>query len=217
GTAGIQNLVKTHEGKGSCIAAKAKLDKVRGQRKNGSMMHFFSKAAKPQHVPSTVQAPATVNPRLSTPQSNPAKITQKKAAAPALSQTLTYSRPIQLLNQLRVNVALLPSTIVNADQTNPLSVFSGDPATYISAVTKAEELWEALSHLFHKAFGYGEGLDTRVSMVQRGSLGLDGFLNFLEYFISDRGLEGGMLELKIKQMIEAVQSVYVDQYPVCGS
>jgi hypothetical protein len=47
GTAGIQNLVKTHEGKGSCIAAKAKLDKVRGQRKNGSMMHFFSKAAKP--------------------------------------------------------------------------------------------------------------------------------------------------------------------------
>jgi hypothetical protein len=184
-------LVKTHESKGSCIAAKAKLDKVRGQRKNGSMTYFFSKGAKPQHIPSTVQAPATVNPRLSTPQSNPTKITPKKAAAPALSPTLTYSRPIQLLNQLR------------------------DPATYVSAVTKAEELREALSHLFHKAFGYGEGLDTRISMVQRGPRGLDGFLNFLEYFISDRGLEGGMPVFIVKYCSISFKSTVMRHAPPC--
>ncbi|KAJ7875516.1 hypothetical protein B0H14DRAFT_3437072 [Mycena olivaceomarginata] len=37
--------------------------------------------------------------------------------------------------------------------------------------------------------------------------GLDGVLRFLEYFICERGLEGAMVEVKIEQLIEAVQSV----------
>jgi hypothetical protein len=53
------------------------------------------------------------------------------------------------------------------------------------------------------------GLEDRTRMVQRGMSGLDGVIRFLEYFICERGLEGAMVEVKIEQLIEAVQSVYV--------
>ncbi|KAK7001931.1 hypothetical protein R3P38DRAFT_3326830 [Favolaschia claudopus] len=43
-------------------------------------------------------------------------------------------------------------------------------------------------------------------MIQPGSRGIDGFCRFLEYFVQ-RGLEGGMVELKVEQLLEALNSV----------
>jgi hypothetical protein len=144
--------VKTHENKGSCITAKAKQDKALAQPELRLLMSFFPKVlAKPQRVPSTIEAPALANAALPAAKRNPEKITPKSSVAPVLSQSVPYPRPIQLLNQLRANVVLLPQSIAVADQTNPLSVFSGKPATYVSADTAAHELWEALSGLFHRA------------------------------------------------------------------
>ncbi|KAJ7504051.1 hypothetical protein B0H11DRAFT_1983375 [Mycena galericulata] len=167
-------------------------------------MSFFPKVARTQHVPSTVKAPATVNSGSLNGKNNPAKITPKTPVAPVLFTSVPSSPTIRLLNQLRGNVALLPSTLAMADDTNPLSVFSGEPTTYVPSATKPGDLWEALND---RAFDYGMGLDARVAMVQPGPLGLHGLLRFLEYFIGERGLEGGMVELKIEQMIEAVKSV----------
>jgi hypothetical protein len=99
--------------------------------------------------------------------------------------------------------------IPDADVDNPLSEFAAEPMEYVSQGMPAGELWEALSPTFHQVFGYGMGPDERKRMVQRGSAGLDGTLRFLDYFIRECGLEGGMVELKIEQLIEAVQSVYV--------
>ncbi|KAJ7834825.1 hypothetical protein B0H13DRAFT_2240173 [Mycena leptocephala] len=197
GPAGVINLVKTHEDKGSCVTAKAKRDKARAQPKPRLLMSFFLKVlAKPERVPSTVEAPALVNATSLATKSNPGKIAPKSPVAPVLSQSVPYSRPIQLLNQLRANVVLLPQSIAIADQTNPLSVFSGEPAAQVSANTAAQDLWEALSGLFHNAFAWTHGLD--------------GLLRFLEYFITQRGLEGAAMELKIEQMLEAVQSVLTE-------
>ncbi|KAJ7104685.1 hypothetical protein C8R44DRAFT_746366 [Mycena epipterygia] len=95
--------------------------------------------------------------------------------------------PSTLLDQLHANIELIPLTVPIADQTNPLSVLSGDPAAYVPERTPVDELWEQLSG--------------------RGTYGLDGALRFLDYFIAERGLEGGMVELKIEQLLEAVQSV----------
>ena len=83
------------------------------------------------------------------------------------------------------------------------------PAEYVSQDTPVCSLWEELSGYFHKAFDYGAGLDARVRLVSRGPFGLDGALRFLDYFIRERGLEGGPVELKLEQLIDAVNSVYV--------
>ncbi|KAF7328292.1 hypothetical protein MSAN_02488500 [Mycena sanguinolenta] len=207
GTAGVANLVKTHENKQSCLDAKAKRDREKARRKDGNMLSFFKKAPLPQHVPSTVDAPRPVASGSSGPKHNPAKITPQSPVAPLLSTSVPSSHIIRLLNQFRGNVVLLPSTVPTADDTNPLSAFSSEPATYVDAKTKRGELWEALAPVFHGVFDYGGTQDARIALVQRGPLGLHGLLRFLEYFIVERGLEGAMIELKIEQMIEAVQFV----------
>ncbi|KAK7007633.1 hypothetical protein R3P38DRAFT_2553314 [Favolaschia claudopus] len=43
-------------------------------------------------------------------------------------------------------------------------------------------------------------------MIQPGDRGIEGFCRFLEYFVQ-RGLEGGMVELKAEQLLEALNSV----------
>ncbi|KAJ7728316.1 hypothetical protein B0H14DRAFT_3618619, partial [Mycena olivaceomarginata] len=111
------------------------------------------------------------------------------------------SRVIQLLDHLRANVELLPSTIPDADVDNPLSEFAGEPTEYVSQSMPAGELWEVLSPTFHRVFGYGMGPDERKRMVQRGSAGLDGILRFLDYFIRERGLEGGMVQFHLNRCI----------------
>ncbi|KAJ7347779.1 hypothetical protein DFH08DRAFT_936589 [Mycena albidolilacea] len=203
------DLVKKHLDKEICKDTKKKQDKE--PRKNGSLKAFFKEKAAPiaTFLKSIVRAPSPIR---------GAGISAKKIPLPAE----TYPRPaaakpdtpssrvIQLLDHLRANVELLPSTIPDADVDNPLSEFAAEPTEYVSQSMPAGELWEALSPTFHRVFGYSMGPDERKSMVQRGSAGLDGTLRFLDYFIRERGLEGGMVELKIEQLIEAVQSVLHD-------
>ncbi|KAJ6481266.1 hypothetical protein C8R47DRAFT_1284367, partial [Mycena vitilis] len=209
GTAGIMNLVKTHYLQPCCVTAKVKWDKERAQPKNSTMTSFFSKApAKRQLVPSTVQAPALVTSG-SIVSKNPTKITPKTLATPSLStsESASGSSTVRLLNQLTALVDRLPAAVEAADDTNPLSAFSADPASYVSALTKPGDLWEELNPIFHRAFDYSIGPETVVTMIQRGALGVDGLLSFLKYFVGERGLEGGMVDRKIEQVIEAVQSV----------
>ncbi|KAJ7306878.1 hypothetical protein DFH08DRAFT_944693 [Mycena albidolilacea] len=206
GTAGVVNLVKKHLDKEICKDTKKKQDKE--PRKNGSLKAFFKEKAAPiaTFLKSTVRAPSPIR---------GAGISAKKIPLPAetypppaaAKPDTPSSRVIQLLDHLRANVELLPSTIPDADVDNPLSEFAAEPTEYVSQGMPAGELWEALSPTFHRVFGYGMGSDERKRMVQRGSAGLDGTLRFLDYFIRERGLEGGMVELKIEQLIEAVQSV----------
>ena len=89
-----------------------------------------------------------------------------------------------------------------------LSAFAVDPASVLPADIPSNELWEHLNPQFHIAFGYNASLDTRVSIVERGSSGLDGFITFLRYFSDVRGL-GDIVEAKIEQMDEAVRRVCV--------
>jgi hypothetical protein len=45
-------------------------------------------------------------------------------------------------------------------------------------------------------------------MIQPGPQGIGGFCRFLEYFVQ-RGLQGAMIELKVEQVLEALDSVFV--------
>ncbi|KAJ7744401.1 hypothetical protein B0H16DRAFT_1322187 [Mycena metata] len=210
GTSGVMNLVGTHLNKEGCREAAEKKDK---QLKNGTK----KTAPIAKFVKSAVKAPSPIHGTgVSTPRVAP-------AAASGAESSITMARPAascasQLLDQLCAQVELLPSTVPVATQDNPLSEFAGQPTEYVSQSTPRDELWEELAPYFHRVFGYGMELEERKRMVQRGSAGLDGTLRFLDYFIRERGLEGGMVEAKIEQLIEAVQSVIpaaeVDNSPV---
>ncbi|KAJ7648621.1 hypothetical protein DFH06DRAFT_997187 [Mycena polygramma] len=202
GPGGIVNLIGQHEDTGRCDEAKLKRDKK--PRKDGTVLSFFAK--KVDAVPPTVQKPSLVISRSIAP-TNPAPITSKTSAAPAvtaasISSTVPTLPLLGLMRQLRDAIRCLPPCIPDADGTGPLAVFSGDPSTYVGKEVEAESLWEELGPLFHKAFGYGTGAAERKGMIQPGPLGLGGFMRFMDHFVVERGLEGAMVELKLEQLLD---------------
>lgn len=48
-------------------------------------------------------------------------------------------------------------------------------------------------------------------LVQQGECGLDGFCQFVEYFVDGHGLQGGLLEGKVELLIAAIDSLCVIQ------
>ncbi|KAJ7255087.1 hypothetical protein B0H12DRAFT_1233167 [Mycena haematopus] len=200
GTSGVINLVKRHLDTPTCQASAAKKDKE--PRRNASLSSFFHKLTTPvPRVLSRVRAPSPIRGSTASEQQ------PKTVPPPTVSLASSPSRPIQLLAQLQAAIKRLPSTIPFANENSPLAALAGVPAGYVSEGTPADELWEQLSAPFHRAFGYGTGVDARARLVERGPFGLDGTLRFFEYFIRERGLEGGPVELKLEQLVEAVQFV----------
>jgi hypothetical protein len=188
GPGGIVNLIGQHLHTERCDEAKAKRDKQ--PRENGSMLNFFAPKLPP--VPPTVHTPAPVAFRAPIASKNPAPVTGKTSAAPALTSASVSAQAslplLGLMRQLRDNIRRLPLAIPEADETNPLSVFSGDPASYVGEDVTSDTLWEELAPTFHKAFNYGHGVEERVCMIQTGPHGLGGFMRFLDYFVVKRGL-----------------------------
>ncbi|KAJ6607622.1 hypothetical protein B0H10DRAFT_1956063 [Mycena sp. CBHHK59/15] len=201
GTAGVPNLVRRHLDTQTCQEKAKKRDNQ--PCKNASLTTWLKKTTAPiGRVLAAVRAPSPVGGASSSPE-----ITRNQSSDPPPPSPALPSRVIQLLDQLRAAVERLPSSVPNADESSPLAVFSGVPAEYVSQDTPVCSLWEELGGYFHKAFDYGAGLDARVRLVTRGPFGLDGTLHFLDYFIREHGLEGGPVELKLEQLIDAVNSV----------
>ncbi|KAJ7099009.1 hypothetical protein C8R44DRAFT_748067 [Mycena epipterygia] len=249
GPGGLMN----HLGKTECVELKQKHDTA--PRPNGSITSFFRK--KVAAVPATVRAPSLIQNTLkdvrksptaitgktsavlaltlssSTSNTSPSALTRSPSAAsnPAASKPSPSLRLVELIGRLRAETRRLPIAIPEADETNPLAIFAGSPASYgVCAIFvtlllhvalgnfatlmgigekkfNGEELWEILAPTFHKAFSYGTGPETRERMIQAGPYGLGGFCRFLEYFVVERGLQRGMAELKVGQLLEATQTV----------
>jgi hypothetical protein len=170
-------------------------------------MHSFFKPKVPA-VPPTIQSPAPFVFGSSTSSALEGNSTPVPVATSAVPSTAP-PQLLQLLDQLREHCTRLPSTVPGADESSPLAVFSSDPESYVSNSTAPGELWEELQSVFHGAFDYGKGFEEREKIVQTGPQGLGGFLRFMEYFIVTRGLSGGMVELKLEQVLDAVKSVFV--------
>lgn len=68
-----------------------------------------------------------------------------------------------------------------------------------------EDDWEEiLNPKMKSAFGWGrESVDE--GFARRGLNGLDGFLRFLEYFVTWRGLKGALIETKVVTLLEAIE------------
>ncbi|KAK7016651.1 hypothetical protein R3P38DRAFT_2785832 [Favolaschia claudopus] len=185
------------------------------QRRHAHLANFFTKKAPP--VPSTVRAPPPVGPShllLSNPnqKSGPINIPTSSSLARPTPSALARSdisdsaqRLTDLITQLREGARHLPPS-PEADASNPLSIFSAEPASYVPANADPRDLWELLSSTFHKAFDYGGSAESRERMIQPGLLEIEGFCRFLEYFVG-RGVEGGVVELKAEQLLSALNSV----------
>ncbi|KAJ7671994.1 hypothetical protein B0H17DRAFT_1335340 [Mycena rosella] len=211
GPGGVSNLEKRHLNSGKCLTAAKKRDKL--PRPNQSIFGFLK--AKVPAIPATVSAPAPVISATSAFHDLSVPLPSKLAhAAPGVTASRSSKaapkaspRLMDLIRQLRNGCRHLPFNIPEADDTNPLARFSGDPASYVGKDVPSDSLWETLETHFHGAFDYGKGPEEREGMIQTGPQGLGGFLRFMEYFVSERGLEGAVVELKVEQLLEALKLV----------
>ncbi|KAJ7654334.1 hypothetical protein B0H17DRAFT_1186207 [Mycena rosella] len=180
GPGGVSNLEKRHLNSGKCLTAAEKRDKL--PRPNQSIFGFLK--AKVPAIPATVSAPAPVISATSAFHDLSVPLPSKLAhAAPGVTASRSSKaapkaspRLMDLIRQLRNGCRHLPFNIPEADDSNPLARFSGDPASYVGKDVPSDSLWETLETHFHGAFDYGKGPEEREGMIQTGPQGLGGFL-----------------------------------------
>ncbi|KAJ2922530.1 hypothetical protein H1R20_g14566, partial [Candolleomyces eurysporus] len=84
-----------------------------------------------------------------------------------------------LLHKLYQLARDLPDTVPLGVDSDPLAIFSGDPANADDPGLDADDLWEEIVNTtMKKALGWGEEHDMR-NIIRRGDKGVDGLLDFL--------------------------------------
>jgi hypothetical protein len=110
-------------------------------------------------------------------------------------------RAAQLLRDLEAATKRIPDEVPVATQENPLSIFAVDSHTCVAK--PGEDDWPILNGMLKTAFGWGEAEMAAAipDMLNQGALGLDGFIDFMRFFVDDRGLEGVLFETKIDALL----------------
>jgi hypothetical protein len=115
-------------------------------------------------------------------------------------------KAVQLLQDLEVAAKQLPNKIPHATHVNPLSIFVMDPRTCVAE--PGDDDWLILNRMFKTAFGWGkiEMATAILEMLNQGLMGLDGFIQFMKFFVVERGLEGALFETKIEALVKELDS-----------
>ena len=115
---------------------------------------------------------------------------------------------VKLLHDLQAGVERIPVNKLEAAPNHRLSAFSMDPS---SCIGQGNDDWEdILNPMMKGAFGWGEDAmcEAVKGMLYRGQFGLDGFIQFLRFFVMSRGLKGAMVESKIKALLGELEIQY---------
>lgn len=104
-------------------------------------------------------------------------------------------------------VKSLPESVPQASEFDKLAMFGGSPKEFDDAALDADELWETtLNGILKSALGWGtEG--NMDEIVHHGKWGLDGLLNFVIYFVEERGVSEGLFEGKLTNLVLALKTV----------
>ncbi|KAJ7307906.1 hypothetical protein DFH08DRAFT_1051186 [Mycena albidolilacea] len=107
------------------------------------------------------------------------------------TQLLDSEAPQSLLDQLRAATHLRRS--------------HGTPRHYVDSEIPAIEVYEQLNPIFHAALGWNMTVQDTAQVLRRGKCGLDGLLEFMTYFVHQRGVREQDFAAKIKQILDAIK------------
>ncbi|RXW21059.1 hypothetical protein EST38_g4790 [Candolleomyces aberdarensis] len=210
GSGGTSNYAQ-HENKPKCKDARAKLILRGGQPKpkpkpNASIIGFL----KPKATLVTSQASAI-------PRSHP--IQSSFASEPITSQNLSQpyvpteiqaaeaNPALDLVSRLWNLVQRLPSSVPEASEDDALAIFAGDPQALNNATSASEDLWEeVINGMLKHSLGWGTETDIK-NIIQRGARGVEGLLNFVEYFVESRGVNEALFEGKLTHLMDEMDKL----------
>lgn len=122
------------------------------------------------------------------------------------SATRICPRAIQLLDDLKAASKRIPNETPRATHAHRLSVFTADPRTCVAE--PGEDDWPILNGMLKTAFGWGEAEMAAAipEMLNRREQGLDGFIQFMQFFVDERGLEGVLFETKVEALCKELDN-----------
>ncbi|KAG6905140.1 hypothetical protein DXG01_004635 [Tephrocybe rancida] len=203
GTAGLANLNRQHRGTKTCRETAQKRDRLQKQRKNGSILSFLQK--RPTPVPATV-APAAI--LQSRPQPAPCH-TEIGDLLPVKS-----ADDVTVIRRLRDLIVLLPNRVPEAKADDILAIFGGQPAGFDDPGLPSEDIWqEIMNPTLKRVLGWGTEMDL-VPIIKRGPLGMDGFLAFIEYFVTVRKVPEFLVEGKLEHLIVTLEKLIKDSQQI---
>jgi hypothetical protein len=214
GTVGIANLERRHRGKKVCLENKKKREKeeLQNQRikKNASILNFFGKP-KAANVPSTVSSPAPIHSNKLAPEAAAETISITSPPSPSqdeISPSAFVSDPSSsgLLERFQYLINNLPETVPNAPNDDRLAIFDASLSTFDDMTIGSEDLWEEIiNNILKSALGWGmEGNMDEIISQGRNRLGK--LVNFMRYFIVERGVDETLFEGKLTQLMSALET-----------
>jgi hypothetical protein len=186
GTEGHKNL-ETHRTSKAC----QKINQSNKTSKPHRLLDAFFKPQAPLN-PSTVTAPPPIH----------VDDAGAKGSISESTKSKICPRATQLLQDLEAATRRIPYEVPLATHEHSLSIFAADPHTCVAE--PGEDDWPILNRMLKTAFGWGEAEMAAAipDMLNRGTLGLDGFIEFIRYFVNGRGLAGVLFETKVDALIK---------------
>ena len=75
-----------------------------------------------------------------------------------------------------------------------------------------EEVWETVNPAMDRLLGFQRPVIEVESIVRRGERGIEGFCQYLTYLVEEKEIQGGLIEGKVKVLINAINNMYVADY-----
>ncbi|KAG6846857.1 hypothetical protein H0H93_011397 [Arthromyces matolae] len=191
GTAGLNTLEKRHRGSKTCKEAAQKRSK--NKTKDGSILTFMQ--PRPVPVPSLGRSPMLVMPGRTEPEHVSMKDQQTSNAA------VTY------ISKLRTLVTQLPLSVPEANSNDALAIFAVNPADSVNPNADNNNLWEdVVNGTLKSVLGWGDELDL-TAIIKRGPLGMDGFVDYIAYFVLEVDVDLTLVEAKLSRLVEALEKM----------
>jgi hypothetical protein len=113
-----------------------------------------------------------------------------------------------VLSTLREKVEKLPQTVPVADETHVLAAYSQSPQELTSDVQNDADIWETWDPKLNVLLPHNND-DLKLLVVCR-QFGLTGLVRFFEHLVQDRKVDEGLLEGKVKRLMDAIDTyIYV--------
>ena len=147
-----------------------------------------------------------------------------KASLPGTASTSSdnSSRPVQqsqtehrgcklgwkLIAELMAAAERIGLEVPTATESDEISGFGRVRAEAECTGVPDNEIWEAVNPGLDRLLGFGRPAVEVESIVRRGEMGVKGFCQYLTYLIEEKGIEGGLIEGKVKVLIGAINNMY---------
>ena len=103
---------------------------------------------------------------------------------------------------LREKVENLPETVPVANKTHILAAYSQTPQELTRDVQNDTDIWETWDPKLNVLLPHNS--EDLKPLVVRGQFGLIGLVSFFEHLVRDRKVDEGLLEGKVKRLVDAI-------------